>query len=412
MSPLKRHWHQFVHRSPKDGCVSCLDRTAAELGAEGDQQTHQRLVEKALREAKDHLEAIINAIGEPVFVKDARHRYVLVNDAYCRWLGRARRQILGQTSADFYGQEQAEAFLLQDQRVLESGREDLSEMQVSDSSGEHRTLSVFKTLHVEASGERLIVGSFRDVTAQKALEQHLRDADQLKSDMISLVSHEYGNQLTNMKLALHLLRESEPAPQGESRKHAFEVLTRAIEHLRVSTENFLSLNRLESGKFSLHLRPTSIRSAALETLVLLRPMAEAKRIRLSLQSELPGERPVPVRADAEALSLIMNNLVNNAIKYTPEGGVVTLRTSVLPAATPQVRFCVEDTGIGISAPDQQHILSGFFRTSEGRKVATGYGVGLMLVKELLERHGSRLQIDSAPGKGSRFSFDLPLWTDA
>jgi len=410
MSPRKRHGHRLVHRTPH-GWVACGDSQDAGTPATRLRRTDQSLSEDALREAKDRLDAIINAIGEPVFVQDIGHRYVLVNDAYCRWLGRTREQILGKTPADFHDREQTEAFRLQDQRVLATGQEDISETQVSDTLGELRTISVFKTLHVAEAGEKLLVGSFRDVTAQKTLERHLHDVAQLKSDMISLVNHEYGNQLTNMRLALHLLRESEPASPGQSRKHAYEVLARAIEHLRVSTENFLNLNRLESGRFALRIHPTSLRSAALETLVLLRPMAEAKNVQLSLQSELSGELPVPVRADSEALSLIMNNLVNNAIKYTPSGGSVTVRISAVSPAGSQLRFSVADTGIGIFAPDQKRILSGFYRTAEGRKVAKGFGVGLMLVKELLERHGSRLEIESAPGQGSRFYFDLPLWVD-
>ncbi|MDD5656651.1 MAG: ATP-binding protein, partial [Elusimicrobia bacterium] len=78
---------------------------------------------------------------------------------------------------------------------------------------------------------------------------------------------------------------------------------------------------------------------------------------------------------------------------------------------PRALFCVSDTGIGISARDRERILSGFYRTEESRKVAGGFGIGLMMVKELIERHGSRLEIESEPGQGSRFYFTLPLWED-
>ena len=137
-------------------------------------------------------------------------------------------------------------------------------------------------------------------------------------------------------------------------------------------------------------------------------MAEAKEIRLSLEPGPADKAPEPVSADSEALSLIMSNLVTNAIKYTPQGGSVRVSITSAGRAGARERLCVEDTGIGISLPDQQRILSGFYRTEAGRQAAKGFGVGLMLVKLLLEKHGSSLEIDSAPGRGSRFSFELPL----
>jgi two-component system phosphate regulon sensor histidine kinase PhoR len=149
-----------------------------------------------------------------------------------------------------------------------------------------------------------------------------------------------------------------------------------------------------------------MRSVARETLLLLQPLIESKKLRLA--TDFPST-PVPVRADSEALSLIMSNLITNAVKYTPSGGSITIRIAVEPSG---VLFSVADTGIGIAPQDMEKILSGSFRTEESRKVAKGFGIGLMLVRELVERHGSHLKIESAPGRGSRFYFHLPLATDA
>jgi signal transduction histidine kinase len=241
---------------------------------------------------------------------------------------------------------------------------------------------------------------------ERAAHEASEETSRLKSNLMALVSHEYGNTLTNLMLATIILQQSEPAPTAPSRDNAYKILGRAIEHLRVSTSNFLNLNKIEAGHLRLDFRPTPIRAAVSETLAFLQPMIAGKE--LHLRTVFP-EIPLPVRADPEALSIIMSNLITNAVKYTPNGGDITLRIMREEGEPPRARVVVEDSGIGISNQDQERILSGFFRTEQSRKVAKGFGVGLMLVKELIERHGSRLEIASEPGKGARFTFHLPVW---
>jgi signal transduction histidine kinase len=239
---------------------------------------------------------------------------------------------------------------------------------------------------------------------EKTARQQAEEVSELKSKMIALVSHEYSNILTHLKLATYLLRESEPAPLPKSRESSYAMLERAIEHLRGTTVNFLSLNRLESGQLLLNIRPTPIRSVAAETLLLMQPLIESKRLRLEV--DFPPA-PVPVKADPDALSIIMSNLITNAIKYT-NAGTITVRISREYGPPERALFEVQDTGIGISDSDSKQVLAGF-RAEESRKVAKGFGIGLGLAKELIERHGSHLEIESELGKGSRFYFYLPLW---
>jgi PAS domain S-box-containing protein len=491
--------------------------------------------EGALRGSRDYLDSIINTIADPVYVKDTLHRYVLVNEAFAKFLGRPRDQLVGQTTAAYFSSEATAAFLEQDDRVLKTGRQDAVEVAVQDGAGQARIVSAIKTLFADAEGQRLVVGCLRDITevrtseavAQRArqewertfdtvpdlvavldnkhrirrvnkamaerlgltpedcvgrpchelvhggshppdgcphaltcadgkehyVEVHedhlggdflvsttpvldergqvagsvhvarditeakkaeagLQEAAKLRTDLISLINHEYANGLTNMKLALALLRGAEPGTPDPARSHALEVLDRAVEKLKGYTANFLNLHRMESGKFELAVQPIAIRSVLLDVLVTLRPMAHAKRQNLSLQTDFPEEMPVAVRADPDCLSLIINNLVNNAIKYTPEGGAIAIRVSLVQASPARVRFSIEDTGIGLSAQDRERILAGSYRTEEGKALAKGFGVGLLLVRKLLEQHGSQLEIKSEHGKGSRFYFYLPVWAEA
>ncbi|MBI4346247.1 MAG: ATP-binding protein, partial [Elusimicrobia bacterium] len=109
-------------------------------------------------------------------------------------------------------------------------------------------------------------------------------------------------------------------------------------------------------------------------------------------------------------SLVVTNLLSNAITYTPDGGSVTLGLRRAADGDDAEVFC-RDTGIGISPEDQERILTGYYRTESGRKAAKGFGVGLALANSLVGAHGSRLEIDSAPGHGSTFRFRLPLWKE-
>jgi signal transduction histidine kinase len=260
------------------------------------------------------------------------------------------------------------------------------------------------------------LGFFLILTALSGLIQRLRrlndvehEVSRLKSDMVSLVSHEFGNSLTTMRLLLTLLRESEGDGGEAERAERYAVLERVIAHLSATTANFLNLNRLEGGRFRPQFRRTPLRTAVHAALALLEPVIESRKVALELDFPSAG---VPVRADPDALAVVLTNLIGNAFKYTPDGGSVAVRISVEKTAPARALISIEDTGIGIAPEDREKILSGDYRTREARRFAKGYGVGLRVVSELLESQGAALAVESEAGKGSRFFFRLPLWEEA
>ena len=238
------------------------------------------------------------------------------------------------------------------------------------------------------------------------LSEHEQKVSELKSNMISLVSHEFGNSLTILKLSLTLLEESHGDVDDAKKQRCYSNLNRVYTHLSGAVANFLNLNRIESGRFIPHMGETALRTVVHSAVAQLGPLIETKNLELRL--DFPPER-VPVKADPDALSVVMTNLIGNAIKYTPAGGKVTVRI-VSEAASGTALVSVEDTGIGIPEADQLMITSGFYRAEGGRKEAKGFGVGLNVTHELLKSQGARLEIKSEPGHGSKFFFRLPLWT--
>jgi signal transduction histidine kinase len=165
---------------------------------------------------------------------------------------------------------------------------------------------------------------------------------------------------------------------------------------------------LEGGQYRPQLGLTKLRTVTHEALALLEPIIESKKVALRLDFPSVG---VPVRADPDALSVVMTNLIGNAFKYTPDGGSVTIRITVDRTTPAKALVSVEDTGIGIAPEDRKKILSGDYRTREAIRVAKGYGVGLRVVSELLASQGATLGVESLKGKGSRFFFSLPIWDE-
>jgi signal transduction histidine kinase len=239
---------------------------------------------------------------------------------------------------------------------------------------------------------------------QLAKEKAEEDS-RLKTEMVSLVSHEYTNILTSMQLAVKMLKTFEPEPLPAEKAGFYEVLERSIQHLIMTTSSFLTLERIESGKLRLDIRPTLMHDLARDTLSMLEPITRGKGIRIAL--DFPKE-PLNVNADPGALSVVVSNLLSNAVKYTRDGGSITLRIARETGPRPVALFAVEDTGIGISKMDQRLIFSGFRRVDDGRELTKGTGVGLKLAQMLVEAHGAKLELESEPGRGSRFFFRLPI----
>jgi signal transduction histidine kinase len=237
-----------------------------------------------------------------------------------------------------------------------------------------------------------------------------RDLAQFKSQLVSMVSHEFGNALSIISGAATILEETENEPDPKvKRAEYFQMLKANIQALGGSAQNLLNMGRLESGRFAIAPRKTALEPLARPCVQRLELLSLRKRQRVVL--ELPPEK-LEVRADPESLSLVLTNLIGNAIKYTPEEGTIVVRAEADAADRSRVRVSVRDTGIGIKPEDRERIFSGFYRTEKGKATAGGFGVGLSLARRIVEAHDSELTVDSEPGKGSTFSFSLPLWVEA
>jgi two-component system phosphate regulon sensor histidine kinase PhoR len=233
----------------------------------------------------------------------------------------------------------------------------------------------------------------------------LRRLQRIRAEFIDNLSHELRTPLTTVSLlAETLVREADGAgeaipPRMRDRIGKIEVET---DHLVQMVEELLDLSRIESGGPMVMLDEVDLRRLALASVERLRLFAERQGV--ELRTDVPETVP-PVRGAEDRLGQVLVNLLHNAVKFSPDGGVVTVR--VEPSAK-EVVVAVEDHGIGIARPDQARIFERFYKADKARRRGGGTGLGLAIARHVVEVHGGRIKVESEEGRGSTFSFSVPV----
>jgi signal transduction histidine kinase len=228
----------------------------------------------------------------------------------------------------------------------------------------------------------------------------IQEANRLKTEFVSMVSHELRTPLTSIQGYAELLLEDERIA-GEQRE-SLTIVKNSSDRLLGLINDLLDLSRMEAGRVDLHRTSLDLARLIREVAGSLRPLIEAKRQRLRLDL---GDALPPVWADADRVTQILTNLISNAHKYTLVEGSITVAARRDDGF---VRVDVSDTGIGLSPEDQAQLFTKFFRAHDrSPQAAGGTGLGLVITRLLVELHGGRITVSSAPGQGSTFSFSLP-----
>src|SRR5208337_1479849 len=227
--------------------------------------------------------------------------------------------------------------------------------------------------------------------------------DQLKSDMISTVSHELKTPLTSLQMVVHLLLEEAVGPLSTKQTELLLAARQDSDRLLGMINDLLDLTRIEQGRVALDQQPADAAELVRDALERYRSAAEDAGI--TLQTQL--EAPLPlVLVDKERIEHVFDNLMTNALRHTDRGGTIILRAA---AAEGTVQFSVEDTGEGIPAQFVPRVFDKFFRIP-GTKHQGGAGLGLAIVHEIIVSHGGQIGVQSTTGKGTTFTFSLPAAT--
>ena len=252
---------------------------------------------------------------------------------------------------------------------------------------------------LDAEGEvRGVVAVLRDITAQKELER-------MKSNFLSVVSHELRTPLHSIKGFVEIILMGKTGPVTELQEDFLKTVRTQTTSLQRMIDDLLEFSRMEAGRVRLHLGEVSLPVVAQAVAAKLAPLAEEEGLQLGV--EFPAGLP-EIDADRSRLEQVLTNLVENALKFTPAGGLITV--SAVQVGD-RVRLTVADTGIGIPPDEQERVFDRFYQVDGSeRRAYRGTGLGLSICKHIVERHNGRIWVESdgLAGHGSRFHVELPI----
>ncbi len=374
-----------------------LESVEAQLASLRQEQQRLELSHRISELRRRQNETIIDNIADPVLVTDEFDRLVLANPAGQALLAVARDAAL-RRPLDELGLDAAIVRSVRQCREADRAR---ARLHMEQTIGE-RVWDVSMTA-IETQSEdgvaapRGVVTVLRDITREKEVAK-------AKSNFVSQVAHELRTPLASIRAYVEMLVDGE-ATDAKTLREYYEIIQTSSERLARLIDNMLNISRIESGTIRVAKEPVSIAVVVKEVVDVLRPQAEEKQI--ELDEELT---PVvhQVLADRDMISQAVLNLLSNAVKYTPAGGRVAVRMSVNEESR-RIQVAVSDSGAGIPEQDLPRLFEKFFRVEANQHMAKGTGLGLHLVKHLVETvHGGTISVASQVGQGSTFTITLPL----
>jgi len=247
----------------------------------------------------------------------------------------------------------------------------------------------------------------KDFAAQlEKANQDLKRIDEMKSEFVSIASHELRTPLASIKNAVQLILQGKTGEINENQKKFLSMADRNISRLTNILNDLLNLSRIESGKIEMKIEELDPRALIEFILSSLRPQADGKSAQLKIEI---GKKLPSVYGDREKVEQILTNLVGNAIKFTPEGGEISVSAQPSPRGGNKLAISVRDSGIGISEDQQEKIFEKFHQVEGSlHRSVSGTGLGLAITKGLVEAHHGEIWVESEIGKGSTFTFTLPI----
>ncbi len=359
---------------------------------------------------RHHLEAVLNTIHEAVLVTDALDELVLANEAAAKLLNvdlvaalrRPAEEVIpdgslvrmirdtregGRSVPRLLRRVQHEVTRGGDSNVVDVTMQCLSSAAAGEEPGEDRP------------GCGGVVTVLRDVTREV-------ESAERRSEFVASVSHELRTPLSSIKGCLEMLIDGEAA-EPEARNEFYHIIQSETNRLQRLVDNILSISRIESGLVRTAPRPLPLAELLSDAESAVRPHARSKGVEIT-RWDGAGAASCVVAADREMIQEVLLNLLNNAVKFTPTGGRITIGAELEPEGA-FARVTVTDTGVGIPADAVPNLFQKFYRVQDHAHLGKGTGLGLNLVKHIIESiHGGTIGVTSEKGAGSAFTFTLPL----
>lgn len=340
-----------------------------------------------IMEDRTRLQAILSGMVEGVLVLDRDSKILMMNTAVERMFRLGGSSAVGRPLIEVFRHRPLHELV---QKALESEAEQSAEIEML--MPEERIFTVQASIAQKDRVAAVLV--FHDVTSLKRLER-------VRKDFVANVSHELRTPLTSIKGYIEALMDG-AKDDPQKCVDFLRIIQRHTDQLNALLVDLLQLSTIESGQYQWQRGSVPIAELIERAVYLLRPMAEKKGQTVSVT---PSEGVGPVIGDADQLTQVLINLIDNAIKYTPDGGRITVEARRRESA---VEIAVSDTGLGIPSKEIPRIFERFYRVDRARsREMGGTGLGLSIVKHIVEAHGGMVAVESEVGKGSRFFVTLP-----
>lgn len=372
--------------------------------------TEVKRLEIVRLQQSEALKKMIDSIPTPVFCKDKNGIYVACNRAFKTFIGLEKIDILGKSLYDFAPIEIAEKYHPMDKSLVKQGKNQVYESSLKFADGSmHQVIInkfVFNGLIEEDS---VLIGIMIDITERKQAEEKLlqakmaaETANRAKTTFIVNMSHELRTPLNAVIGFSDLLLSETFGPLNEKQKRYTENISNSGAHLLDVINNVLDISRLELGNIELYYETVNISGVIEEVQRVLYPISAEKNISIEYNIEQGLKTTI---ADRVKLKQILYNILNNAIKFSSEGGKVNITAEL---KEDMIEISVKDDGIGINEDDYERVFQPFVQIDESiSKKYEGVGLGLALVKKFVELHGGKVWVKASPGKGSTFTFRIP-----
>ena len=361
-----------------------------------DELSDLRIRAQLAERQRQHTEAIIYSLRDAVTVVDEQGRLLMANEPAAQLFHFDVNADHRKPIAEICGQDHRQfvQFLKESAASKVEGTRRELLFQLGESP--HVFDTIVSCVH---EGERVsgVVAVLHDITREKEISQ-------MKNDFVSHVSHELKTPLASITAYSEMLVDGE-ADDEETRREFYGIIQSQAQRLNRLIEDILNVSRIESGLIKVNKEPVSLTILIEQQMKMIKSYAEEKNITVT------GQKPIiydQVYADKDMISQVIVNLLSNAVKYTPAGGTVRVCTEVDETAG-LAQVTVTDTGVGIPEDEIDHVFDKFYRVGANNKHAKGTGLGLNLVKQIVEKtHHGRVFVTSEVGVGSSFGFQLPL----
>lgn len=366
-------------------------------------ESRRKQAEHVVREAREYAESIVATVREPLLVLDADLRIISANQSFYRTFKVAPKGTEGQLIYEL-GNRQWDIPRLRElleELLPKNTAFDDFEVEYHFPTIGHRTMLLnARRLHGEANGARMVLLAIEDITeCKRALEYE--ELSKLKSELLSTISHELRIPMATIKGYSTMLLDYDQRLGHEEKQECLQLIDKATDRLTELVDHLLDMSRLDAGLLKMERKPTSISKLIQEAVAEAKLRAPGHKIVLTMRKGLPR-----VNIDAKRVRQVLDNLLDNAIKYSETGTEVVVQAKT---EAQELEISVIDQGRGIPATDIDRVFDRLYRIEQRlAQDPGGMGLGLSLCKGLVEAHGGRIWMESEEGKGSKCSFTLPL----